>query len=90
LWITNASGIQNFLAPLPGALAHPVSDKESRSTWARLIAQVYEVNPFVCPCCSAPMRVLAVITEPQEVRKILRHLVKIGRSPPGFDPASLN
>ena len=27
---------------------------------------------------------------PQEVRKILRHLVKIGRSPPGFDPTSLN
>ena len=36
------------------------------------------------------MRILAVITEPEEVRKILRHLVKIGRSPPGFDPASLN
>ena len=70
--------------------AYSVSDKESRSTWARLIAQVYEVNPFVCPCCSAPMRVLATITEPEQVRKILRHLVKIGRSPPGFDPASLN
>jgi hypothetical protein len=67
-----------------------VSDKQSRSTWARLIAQVYEVDPLVCPRCSAPMRLLAVITEPQEVRKILRHLVKIGRSPPGFDPASLN
>jgi hypothetical protein len=36
------------------------------------------------------MRVLAVITEPQQVRKILRHLVKIGKPPPGLDPASLN
>ena len=70
--------------------ADSVSDKESRSTWARLIAQVYEVDPLVCPRCSAPMRILAVITEPDEVRKILRHLVKIGRSPPGFEPASLN
>jgi hypothetical protein len=70
--------------------ADSVSDKQSRSTWARLIAQVYEVDPLVCPRCSAPMRILAVITEPEEVRKILRHLVKIGRSPPGFDPASLN
>ena len=67
-----------------------VSDKESRSTWARLVAQVYEVDPMVCPRCSAPMRILAVIKEPGEVRKILRHLVKTGRSPPGFDPASLN
>jgi hypothetical protein len=38
------------------------------------------------------MRILAVITEPEEeeVRKILRHLVKIARSPPGFDLASLH
>jgi hypothetical protein len=36
------------------------------------------------------MRILSVITEPQEVRKILRHLVKIGRSPPGLHPPSSN
>jgi transposase-like protein len=70
--------------------ADSVSDNQSRSTWARLIAQVYEVDPLVCPRCSAAMRILAVISEPQEVRKILRHLMKIGRSPPGFEPASLN
>jgi hypothetical protein len=69
---------------------YSVSVKECRSTWARLIAQVYEVDPLVCPCCSAPTRILAVITEAEEVHRILRHLVKIGRSPPGFDPASLN
>jgi hypothetical protein len=61
------------------------SDRESRSTWARLIAQVYEADPLICPRCSAPMRILAVITEPEKVRKILRHLVEIGRSPPGLD-----
>jgi hypothetical protein len=27
-----------------------VSDEESRSTWARLTAQVYEVNPHECNC----------------------------------------
>jgi hypothetical protein len=30
------------------------------------------------------MNVIAVITDPEEVHKILRHLVKIGRSPPGL------
>jgi len=64
--------------------AYSVSDKESRSTWARLIAQLYEVDPLICPRCSAQMRILAVITEPEEVSKILRHLVKTGRSPPGL------
>jgi len=62
------------------------SDQESRSTLARLIAQVYEVDPLECPHCHSPMNVIVVITDPEEVRKILRHLVKTGRSPPGLDP----
>lgn len=39
--------------------ANSVSDKKSRSTWAKLIAQVYEVDPLLCPCRPAPMRILA-------------------------------
>jgi hypothetical protein len=35
------------------------------------------------------MRVLAVITDPAEVKKILRHPVSIG-CPPGLDPSVLN
>jgi len=31
-----------------------------------------------CRRCQSPMKVIAVITEPEEVRKILRHLVKVG------------
>ncbi len=76
--------------PYDAQAAYSVSDKESRSTWARLIAQVYEVDPLTCCRCGSPMRILAMITEPQELRKILRHLVKIGRSPPGLEPTSLN
>ena len=40
-----------------------VSDQESRSTWAILIAQVYEVDPLTCIRCGSPMRILAVITD---------------------------
>jgi len=36
------------------------------------------------------MRILAVITDSAELKKILRHLVKIGPPPPGLDAASLN
>jgi hypothetical protein len=35
------------------------------------------------------MKLLAVITDPAEVRKILRHLITIGRAPPGLDPSLL-
>jgi hypothetical protein len=76
--------------PQDAEAACSVSDKESRSTWAKLTAQVYEVDPLICPRCFAPMRIPTVIIEPEEVRKILRHLVKTGRSLPGFDLASLN
>jgi hypothetical protein len=57
--------------PYDAEAADSVSARKSCSTWARLIAQVYEVDPLVCPRCSAPMRILAVITEPGEVCKIL-------------------
>jgi len=40
--------------------------------------------------CGAEMKVIAVIEDPDELRRILRHLVKMARSPPGFDPGRLN
>ncbi len=61
-----------------------------KQAWARLLAKVYEIDPFVCPKCGSEMKVIAVIQETEEIRCILSHLVKIGRSPPGFDPISLN
>jgi hypothetical protein len=36
------------------------------------------------------MKVLAVITDPTQVFKILRHLIKIAKPPPGLDLTSLN
>jgi len=67
-----------------------VCSKESRAAWARLIAKVYEADPLICRHCGSPMRIMAVITEPQQVRKILLHLIKTGKAPPELDPASLN
>lgn len=63
--------------------------RASHSAWASLIAKVYEVDPLVCPHCGSEMKLIAVITDPSEVRKILRHLLKIGRAPPGLDPTFL-
>jgi len=68
----------------------PVSHAACHSAWARLIAKVYEINPLLCPRCGSEMSLIAVITDPAEVRKILRHLLKIGRAPPGLDASALN
>jgi hypothetical protein len=67
-----------------------VSSKESRAAWARLITKVYEADPLICRHCGSPMRILAVITEAQQVRKILLHLIKTGKAPPGLDSTSLS
>jgi hypothetical protein len=61
-----------------------VSARQSRAAWARLIAKVYEADPLVCPRCGSPMRIMAVITEPQQVRKILLHLIKAGQGTARF------
>ena len=55
-------------------------------------AKFYDLarDPAVCPKCGAEMKVIAVIEDPLEIRRILRHLVKIGRSPPGFKVASID
>ena len=49
-------------------------------------SKVCEANPMVCSCCGSPMRVLAVTTEPQQVRKIPLHLIKTSKVAVGFHP----
>jgi len=67
-----------------------VASADSRASWARLIRKIYEVDPLVCKKCQSPMKILAVITDPGEVKNILRHLMKTGKSPPGLDTGSLS
>jgi len=40
-----------------------------RSTWARLIHKVYEMDPLECPRCKGPMRVTALIDDAAVIRK---------------------
>jgi hypothetical protein len=47
---------------------------EVRRSWARLIRQVYEVDPLLCPHCGGTMKVIAVIDRPAVIRQILEHL----------------
>ena len=75
--------------PLTGG-EEEVEVNARKRAWARLLAKVYEVDPLVCPKCGAEMKVIAIIEDSHEVKRILRHLVKIGRSPPGFDPDRLD
>jgi len=85
-----ADARQDSMKPISEPPTRTLPESASRSAWARLIAQVYEVNPLVCPRCASEMRVLAVITDTAEVKKILHHMIKIGCPPPGLDPSLLS
>ena len=52
-----------------------------------LIARLYEAAlPLLCPRCSAPMRIVAFITQPVVIDRILAHLGP-PLEPPPISPA---
>ncbi len=59
--------------------------KKSKATWARLIAKVFEIDPLTCPKCGSEMKILSVILDSCEIKKILKHLMKTNKAPPGLD-----
>jgi len=72
--------------PAPGSPGNPaetITRQQAKSAWARMIRKVYEVDPLVCPKCGERMRILAVITNQQEIRRIMEYLRR-NKAPP-FD-----
>jgi hypothetical protein len=57
-----------------------------RRRWAELLRRVFQVEVEVCPRCGGAARLLAFVTEPHVVRRILTHLERRGveaRAGPG-------
>ncbi len=54
-----------------------------KRAWARLIAKVCEIDPLICPESGSETRFIAVIEDPEEIRHVMQHLIKIGRGRPG-------
>ena len=57
-----------------------------RKLWARiaasmLLARIYAVLPLICPFCRAEMRIIAFVTAPATVRRMLEHRGEPTRSP---------
>src|SRR5262247_2834733 len=58
-----------------------------RWSWARLLHRVFALDMARCPWCQQGMlRLIAVITQGEVIRKILRHL-KLAADPPPIAPA---
>ena len=50
-----------------------------RVDWAALLRRTFEVDVLACPKCGGRLKVMAVIIEPEPVRRVLEHL----HMPPG-------
>jgi hypothetical protein len=66
--------------------AKPRSHDTSRIAWAKLMARLGEEFPLECPVCGGDIRLIAFITEPGPIRKILPHLGE-PLEPPPVSPA---
>jgi hypothetical protein len=64
----------------------PPSHDTSRIAWAKLMARVGEEFPLECPGCGGDIRLIAFITQPEPIRKILTHLGE-PLEPPPVSPA---
>ena len=60
----------------------PPAPRKRRTPWAQLLMRVLSVDALTCPRCSAPIVVLAFITDPGVLRKILEHLGLPSSDPP--------
>ena len=67
--------------------------RRSNARWAMLLARIYESLPLQCTRCGSPMELIAFITDPDVVTRILDHLGEPNRpkepaparSPPQID-----
>ena len=54
-------------------------------SWAQRLKRVFNIDIALCPLCGGTMRVIADITDPDIIQKILDH---IEAQPPPIEPAT--
>ena len=74
-------GVVLVPAPEREPAAHePAGDwpalRARRRRWAELLRRVFQVEVETCPRCGGAMRIVAFVTEPTVVRRILAHLAR--------------
>ena len=70
---SDSSDSESATTIIPCSL-EPKSIRKASKSWAALIKRVFEVDPLICPKCSATMRVVSFITDSNEVNRLLKNL----------------
>ena len=72
--------------PRPDAPPDPARVPRTSLSWAQLLLRVFFVDALVCTKCGGRMTVIALLTDPLVVRRVLEHL-QIPATPPPIWPA---
>jgi hypothetical protein len=64
----------DFENMIPYLIESDISSKECRSSWARLIEKIYEIDPLICPKCRGTMRIISSIEDQDVVKALLQYL----------------
>ncbi len=67
--------------PAVEAESVPLSLPEARRRWAELLRRIFEVDPLRCSRCGHDMRIVAFITQPRVIDRILTTCGAPRRSP---------
>ena len=68
----------------PKTPPEPKPASQAAYLWAVLLARIYAALPLICPLCGSDMQLIAAVTEPEPVQRILRHLGEPPLPPPVF------
>jgi len=60
--------------------------KRKRYSWAELMRRVFEIDVLICEHCGGTRKLLAFLTQPQTIRRILKH-IGLPAEPPHIAPA---
>jgi len=70
-------------APASEGAERGATPTRAQMTWAQRLRRVFDIDLSRCARCGAPLRVLAVITDPRVIAAILAHLeARAARAPP--------
>jgi hypothetical protein len=65
--------------PAPDTLIAPLS-------WAERLKRIFQIDVLACPRCGGTLRIIADVTDPMIIKKILDHIA--ARAPPVSAAAS--
>ena len=69
-------------APPAECEATCANHRSARSSWAKLLKRVFEIDLEHCPNCGGQLKIIAAILEQPVIEKILTHLGLQARAPP--------